>query len=68
MWLGHLVSGLLLNPLVSAIPSAELKRAASILPLSTKGRDVIDVNGNVFNYKSTNWPGKYFEVRTARDT
>lgn len=31
--------------------------AASILPLSTKGRDIIDVNGDVFHFISTNWPG-----------
>jgi endoglucanase len=40
---------------LASIP--QVRRASSILPLSTKGRDVIDANGDVFHYKATNWPG-----------
>lgn len=44
--------------LASAGPSSRPRRdAASILPLSTKGRDIVDVNGNVFHFASTNWYG-----------
>ncbi|KAH7093169.1 glycoside hydrolase superfamily [Paraphoma chrysanthemicola] len=57
MLFGTVVSTLALTALVSAIPSSRPKRAASILPLSTKGRDIIDVNGDVFHFMSTNWPG-----------
>jgi hypothetical protein len=39
------------------IPFGFWTAAASILLLSTKGRDIIDATGNVFLYKSTNWPG-----------
>jgi len=49
-----IVSALLLNTLASALP--EIKRAAT-LPLSTKGRDIVDADGNVFYFASTNWPG-----------
>jgi endoglucanase len=48
------VPALLLSTLVSALP--EIKRAAT-LPLSTKGRDIVDANGDVFHFISTNWPG-----------
>jgi endoglucanase len=52
-----IVSGLLLTSFASAAPSSKLKRAESILPLSTKGRDILDANGDVFHFMSTNWPG-----------
>ena len=39
------------------MPQHESKRAAPTLPLSTKGRDIIDAKGNVFHFMSTNWPG-----------
>jgi endoglucanase len=58
MLLNRLVSGLLLGSLVEAVPSSLINRAAPVLPLSTKGRDVIDAKGDVFRYASTNWPGK----------
>jgi hypothetical protein len=54
----QLIPGLLLGALASAIPSPGAKRAAATLPFSTKGRDVIDAKGDVFHYKSTNWPGQ----------
>jgi len=58
MLLSNLVSGLLLPSLASAVPSSSgPKRAESILPLTTKGRDIIDANGDVFHFFSTNWPG-----------
>ncbi|CAN9187098.1 unnamed protein product [Alternaria alternata] len=50
-------AGLLLVSLAAAAPSSALKRVASTLPLSTKGRDIIDANGDVFHFMSTNWPG-----------
>jgi endoglucanase len=58
MLLNRLLSGLFLGSLVEAIPSSLVKRAAPVLPLSTKGRDVVDAKGNVFKYAATNWPGK----------
>jgi endoglucanase len=57
MLLKRLVTGLLLTSFISAAPPSNTKRAASVLPLSTKGRDIIDANGNVFHFMSTNWPG-----------
>lgn len=57
MLISNFLSGLLLSSLASAVPSSRPKRAASILPLSTKGRDIIDANGDVFHFVSTNWPG-----------
>lgn len=57
MLFSTLASGLLLSPLALAAPSSLSKRAASVLPLSTKGRDIIDANGDVFHFISTNWPG-----------
>jgi hypothetical protein len=50
--------GLLLSCVADAFPYSTSKRAVSILPLSTKGRDILDANGNVFHYTSTNWPGR----------
>lgn len=42
----------------SALPSSLKVRAdASNLPFVTEGRDILDHNGDVFYYKSTNWPG-----------
>jgi endoglucanase len=55
----NFVNGLFIASLAQAIPSSKPKREASILPLSTKGRDIVDINGDVFHYVSTNWPGKY---------
>lgn len=57
MLFSALTSGLLLTSLVAGAPSSIPKRAASVLPLSTKGRDIIDANGDVFHFISTNWPG-----------
>ncbi|OAK96422.1 glycoside hydrolase [Phaeosphaeriaceae sp. SRC1lsM3a] len=54
--LANLLPVLLLSTVVDAAPSPIIKRA-SILPLSTKGRDILSANGDVFHYKSTNWPG-----------
>lgn len=55
--LANLLPVLLLSTVVDAAPSPIIKRA-SILPLSTKGRDILSANGDVFHYKSTNWPGE----------
>ena len=49
-----LFPALLLSALSSALP--QTKRTAT-LPLSTKGRDIVDANGEVFQFASTNWPG-----------
>ena len=49
-----LFPALLLSALSSALP--QTKRTAT-LPLSTKGRDIVDANGEVFHFASTNWPG-----------
>jgi hypothetical protein len=54
MFFRNLAPALLLSSVVTALP--EVKRAAT-LPLSTKGRDIIDANGDVFYFASTNWPG-----------
>jgi hypothetical protein len=50
---------LLLGGNALAIPTSQAKRqnSVSLLPLSTKGKDIIDTNGDVFHYVSTNWPG-----------
>lgn len=42
---------------VLALPSPQLKNGTTLLPLSTKGRDILDRNGDIFYFKSTNWPG-----------
>lgn len=59
MLLTKFVSGLLLSSYALAAPSSSSisRRAASALPFSTKGRDIIDSNGDVFHFISTNWPG-----------
>jgi endoglucanase len=57
MLFGAFASGLLLSSIAAALPSVESRQAASILPLSTKGRDILDSNGNIFQFASTNWPG-----------
>ncbi|CAO2655748.1 Nn.00g045510.m01.CDS01 [Neocucurbitaria sp. VM-36] len=58
MLLRNFVSGLLLSSCALAAPSTSiLTRAASVLPFSTRGRDIIDANGDVFHFISTNWPG-----------
>lgn len=66
MLFSNLVSTLLLSSFSQAFPSSRPKRADSVLPLSTKGRDIIDINGDVFHYVSTNWPGKYFDTVDVR--
>ncbi|EOA91765.1 glycoside hydrolase family 5 protein [Exserohilum turcica Et28A] len=44
--------------LVAAAPgSVEKRQKVTALPLSTRGRDIIDGTGNVFHFISTNWPG-----------
>ncbi|KAF2792618.1 glycoside hydrolase family 5 protein [Melanomma pulvis-pyrius CBS 109.77] len=53
----YLASGLLLGSTAVAVPSPNVKRGASLLPFSTKGRDILDRDGKLFNYVSTNWPG-----------
>ncbi|KAF2874278.1 glycoside hydrolase superfamily [Massariosphaeria phaeospora] len=47
-----LITNLALGLLLSSFTDA-----SSVLPLVTKGRDILDSNGNVFHYESTNWPG-----------
>ncbi|KAF3044371.1 hypothetical protein E8E12_009787 [Didymella heteroderae] len=54
MRFSNVVRALFMSALASAFP--EVKRTAK-LPLSTKGRDIIDINGDVFHFISTNWPG-----------
>ncbi|KAF2706230.1 glycoside hydrolase family 5 protein [Pleomassaria siparia CBS 279.74] len=44
----YLASGLILGSVAAALPS---------LPLSTKGRDILDSDGKLFHHVSTNWPG-----------
>ncbi|KAF1939433.1 glycoside hydrolase [Clathrospora elynae] len=56
MLISNLNLGLLLAAVASAAPAPNL-RAASVLPLSTKGHNIIDANGDVFHFKSSNWPG-----------
>lgn len=49
---------LLLVAAASALPSSpKVVNRASTLPFVTEGRDIIDGNGDIFYYKSTNWPG-----------
>lgn len=50
----HFASALVLSSFASALQ--EFNRAAS-LPLSTNGRDIVDANGDIFHFFSTNWPG-----------
>jgi endoglucanase len=57
MMISNFVRGLLFFHLASAVPSFLAREAAVTLPLSTKGRDIVDANGNVFVFMSTNWPG-----------
>lgn len=52
-----LASWLLLGSIVTGIPTDHIRRQDSVLPLSVKGRDILDSNGNVFHYVATNWPG-----------
>lgn len=60
--LTKLVQVLLLSSVANTAPHAKEKRA-SLLPLTTKGRDILDAAGNIFHYKSTNWPGKSHWMR-----
>jgi endoglucanase len=48
---------MLLTKFIAVFLLTSSTAAASILLLSTKGRDIIDATGHVFLYKSTNWPG-----------
>jgi endoglucanase len=57
MLLTYLASGLLLGSVTTAIPSTHVKRGSELLPFSTSGRDILDINGKIFNFVSTNWPG-----------
>jgi endoglucanase len=57
MLFNKVVSWLFLASSTCLASVPQVRRASSILPLSTKGRDVIDANGDVFHYKATNWPG-----------
>lgn len=56
MLVGGLISTLLLAVGVSAVPTIK-PRGNALLPLSTKGRDIVDANGDIFHFVSTNWPG-----------
>jgi hypothetical protein len=49
-------SVLLLGGISTALPSGKVKAVDSVLPLSTKGRDILDKNGEKFHYLATNWP------------
>ena len=40
-----------------SFPSAPTIPNALNLPLSTRGKDIIDSNDNTFYYMGTNWPG-----------
>ncbi|KAF2732122.1 glycoside hydrolase [Polyplosphaeria fusca] len=57
MLLRRLLPGLLSCNLSRAYPSLDFKRANPLLPLSSKGRDIVDSNGDVFHFTATNWPG-----------
>jgi hypothetical protein len=57
MLLTVLSSCLLLGGIAGALPSPGGKPVDSVLPLSTKGRDIIDRNGDLFHFVATNWPG-----------
>jgi endoglucanase len=48
---------LLLSSFASALPATAAKPEGLNLPFTTKGRDILDSNGNIFHYKGTNWPG-----------
>jgi hypothetical protein len=48
---------LLFGSIVEGIPSAVIQKAETLLPLSTKGRDILDRNGDIFHYVATSWPG-----------
>lgn len=48
---------LILSAVVAALPAALQQRETLKLPFTTKGRDIIDNNGDIFHYKGTNWPG-----------
>ncbi|KAF2112788.1 glycoside hydrolase superfamily [Lophiotrema nucula] len=47
----------LLSVCTFALPSSNVNRRDSLLPLSTSGRDIVDSNGDIFHYAATNWPG-----------
>lgn len=48
---------LLLSSTGFSLPSVPTIPNALNLPLSTRGKDIIDSNGNTFHYMGTNWPG-----------
>lgn len=52
-----LASLLLLASVGAAVPAKAKPARNTLLPLSTKGRDILDNNGNIFHFASTNWPG-----------
>lgn len=47
----------MLSSFAAALPTVANKREALNLPFTTKGRDIIDNNGDIFHFKATNWPG-----------
>ncbi|CAI6332908.1 unnamed protein product [Periconia digitata] len=57
MSLKHLFEILLFSPFAHALASPPPNRRTPILPFSTKGRDILDSNGDIFHFKATNWPG-----------
>jgi endoglucanase len=67
MLICKVILGLLLGGVTEASPHSTSKRGAPTLPLSTKGRDILDANGNVFHYASTNWPGGFLVTDCEED-
>lgn len=59
MLINIFTSALLVGGTVFATPTPQADRhhPVRLLPLSTKGKDIIDTNGDVFHFVSTNWPG-----------
>lgn len=54
MRFNKIASGLFMGTIICMAASSS---PTSLLPLLTKGRDIIDANGKIFHFKSTNWPG-----------
>lgn len=54
MLFSTLLPAFLLGAFSYALPEP---RRTTKLPLSTKGRDIIDANGAIFRFAATNWPG-----------
>lgn len=57
MRLKHCSSLFAIASLACARPSPQAENSATTLPFETKGRDILDKNGDIFLYKATNWPG-----------